>query len=152
NSRLRAAVDGRVLGDESAYDFTSSTTGVTLLTGNATRLRRSRLNKTQFIDAVAARLNADHKSTAAILDAILDEVYTNVSKGEKGRGPGQEDREQGRSPGQEDRYGRQGRTGSQDGGEEGARHQGAGDQGRDQAGAGQEGSLSPGALSVRRPR
>jgi DNA-binding protein HU-beta len=41
------------------------------------------LNKTQFIDAVAARLNADHKSTAAILDAILDEVYTNVSKGEK---------------------------------------------------------------------
>ena len=41
------------------------------------------MNKTQFIDAVAARLNADHKSTAAILDAILDEVYTNVSKGEK---------------------------------------------------------------------
>jgi DNA-binding protein HU-beta len=41
------------------------------------------LNKTQFIDAVAARLGADHKSTAAILDAILDEVYTNVSKGEK---------------------------------------------------------------------
>jgi DNA-binding protein HU-beta len=41
------------------------------------------LNKTQFIDAVAARLNADHKSTASILDAILDEVYTNVAKGEK---------------------------------------------------------------------
>jgi DNA-binding protein HU-beta len=41
------------------------------------------LNKTQFIDAVAARLNADHKSTAAILDAITDEVYANVVKGEK---------------------------------------------------------------------
>jgi DNA-binding protein HU-beta len=41
------------------------------------------LNKTQFIDAVAARLNADHKSTAAILDHILDEVYANVVKGEK---------------------------------------------------------------------
>jgi DNA-binding protein HU-beta len=41
------------------------------------------LNKTQFIDAVAARLNADHKSTAAILDAILDEVYANIVKGEK---------------------------------------------------------------------
>ena len=41
------------------------------------------MNKTQFIDAVAERLNADHKSTAAILDAILDEVYANVSKGEK---------------------------------------------------------------------
>jgi DNA-binding protein HU-beta len=41
------------------------------------------LNKTQFIDAVAARLRADHKSTAALLDAILDEVYANVVKGEK---------------------------------------------------------------------
>jgi DNA-binding protein HU-beta len=41
------------------------------------------LNKTQFIDAVAARLKADHKSTAALLDAILDEVYSNVVKGEK---------------------------------------------------------------------
>ena len=41
------------------------------------------MNKTQFIDAVAARLNADHKSTANILDAILDEVYANVVKGEK---------------------------------------------------------------------
>jgi len=41
------------------------------------------LNKTQFIDAVAARLKADHKSTAALLDAILDEVYANVVKGEK---------------------------------------------------------------------
>ena len=41
------------------------------------------MNKTQFIDAVAARLNADHKSTAAILDAITDEVYANVVKGEK---------------------------------------------------------------------
>ncbi|MEO6701818.1 MAG: HU family DNA-binding protein [Jatrophihabitantaceae bacterium] len=41
------------------------------------------MNKTQFIDAVAARLNADHKSTAAILDAILDEVYANIVKGEK---------------------------------------------------------------------
>lgn len=41
------------------------------------------MNKTQFIDAVAGRLNADHKSTANILDAILDEVYTNVAKGEK---------------------------------------------------------------------
>jgi DNA-binding protein HU-beta len=41
------------------------------------------LNKTQFIDAVAARLRADHKSTAALLDAILDEVYSNVVKGEK---------------------------------------------------------------------
>ncbi|MGI8664642.1 MAG: HU family DNA-binding protein [Jatrophihabitans sp.] len=41
------------------------------------------MNKTQFIDAVAARLNADHKSTAAILDAVLDEVYANVVKGEK---------------------------------------------------------------------
>ena len=41
------------------------------------------MNKTQFIDAVAARLKADHKSTAALLDAILDEVYANVVKGEK---------------------------------------------------------------------
>ncbi len=41
------------------------------------------MNKTQFIDAVAARLKADHKSTAALLDAILDEVYSNVVKGEK---------------------------------------------------------------------
>jgi DNA-binding protein HU-beta len=41
------------------------------------------LNKTQFIDAVAARLKADHKSTATLLDAILDEVYANVVKGEK---------------------------------------------------------------------
>ena len=41
------------------------------------------MNKTQFIDAVAARLRADHKSTAALLDAILDEVYSNVVKGEK---------------------------------------------------------------------
>ncbi|HET6209004.1 MAG TPA: HU family DNA-binding protein [Jatrophihabitans sp.] len=41
------------------------------------------MNKTQFIDAVAARLRADHKSTAALLDAILDEVYANVVKGEK---------------------------------------------------------------------
>ncbi|MGX7680119.1 HU family DNA-binding protein [Jatrophihabitans sp. DSM 45814] len=41
------------------------------------------MNKTQFIDAVAARLNADHKSTAAILDAITDEIYATVVKGEK---------------------------------------------------------------------
>jgi DNA-binding protein HU-beta len=41
------------------------------------------LNKTQFIDAVAARLNSDHKSTAIILDAITDEIYATVVKGEK---------------------------------------------------------------------
>lgn len=41
------------------------------------------MNKTQFIDAVAARLNSDHKSTAIILDAITDEIYATVVKGEK---------------------------------------------------------------------
>jgi DNA-binding protein HU-beta len=41
------------------------------------------VNKTQFIDVVAARLNTNHKAAAALLDAITDEVYANVVKGEK---------------------------------------------------------------------
>ena len=41
------------------------------------------VNKSELVQTVAARLNADHKSTAAILDAILDEVSRALVKGER---------------------------------------------------------------------
>jgi DNA-binding protein HU-beta len=41
------------------------------------------VNKAQFIEALAARLDSDKKSAAKALDAVLDEVYAVVVKGEK---------------------------------------------------------------------
>jgi DNA-binding protein HU-beta len=40
-------------------------------------------NKADFIERLAARLGSDKKSAATALDAVLDEIYTIVSKGEK---------------------------------------------------------------------
>jgi DNA-binding protein HU-beta len=40
-------------------------------------------NKAQFIEAIANRLGSDKKSAGIALDAILDEIYANVVKGEK---------------------------------------------------------------------
>ena len=41
------------------------------------------MNKAQFIEALAGRLASDKKSAAKYLDAVLDEIYTVVVKGEK---------------------------------------------------------------------
>jgi DNA-binding protein HU-beta len=41
------------------------------------------VNKAQFIEALAARLGSDKKTAAANLDAVLDEIYSVVVKGEK---------------------------------------------------------------------
>jgi DNA-binding protein HU-beta len=41
------------------------------------------VNKAQFIEALAGRLESDKKSAAKYLDAVLDEIYTVVVKGEK---------------------------------------------------------------------
>jgi DNA-binding protein HU-beta len=41
------------------------------------------LNKSQFIGAVAERLDGDKKAAAAAVDAFVQTVYTNVAKGEK---------------------------------------------------------------------
>ena len=41
------------------------------------------MNKAQFIEALAARLGSDKKSAATALDAVLDEIYAVVVKGEK---------------------------------------------------------------------
>ena len=41
------------------------------------------MNKSELISTVAARLTADHKSTAAVLDAIIDEVTRAVAKGDR---------------------------------------------------------------------
>jgi DNA-binding protein HU-beta len=40
-------------------------------------------NKADFIERLAARLGSDKKSAATALDAVLDEIYTIVAKGEK---------------------------------------------------------------------
>ena len=40
-------------------------------------------NKADFIERLANRLGSDKKSAATALDAVLDEIYTIVSKGEK---------------------------------------------------------------------
>lgn len=41
------------------------------------------VNKAQFIEALAARLGSDKKSAARTLDAVIDEIYSVVVKGEK---------------------------------------------------------------------
>jgi DNA-binding protein HU-beta len=41
------------------------------------------VNKAQFIEALAARLGSDKKTAATHLDAVLDEIYAVVVKGEK---------------------------------------------------------------------
>jgi DNA-binding protein HU-beta len=41
------------------------------------------VNKAQFIEALAGRLGSDKKSAGNYLDAVLDEIYANVVKGEK---------------------------------------------------------------------
>ena len=41
------------------------------------------MNKAQFIEALAARLGSDKKAAGTALDAVLDEIYTVVVKGEK---------------------------------------------------------------------
>lgn len=41
------------------------------------------MNKSELIETVAARLNADHKSTAAVLDATLDEITRALVKGDR---------------------------------------------------------------------
>jgi DNA-binding protein HU-beta len=41
------------------------------------------VNKAQFIEALAGRLDSDKKSAAKYLDAVLDEIYSVVVKGEK---------------------------------------------------------------------
>jgi DNA-binding protein HU-beta len=41
------------------------------------------VNKAQFIEALAARLDSDKKAAAKYLDAVIDEIYTVVVKGEK---------------------------------------------------------------------
>ena len=41
------------------------------------------MNKAQFIEALAARLGSDKKSAARTLDAVIDEIYSVVVKGEK---------------------------------------------------------------------
>lgn len=40
-------------------------------------------NKAQFIEQLAERLDGDKKSAQRALDAVLDTVYANVSKGER---------------------------------------------------------------------
>jgi len=40
-------------------------------------------NKADFIERLSARLGSDKKSAATALDAVLDEIYAIVSKGEK---------------------------------------------------------------------
>lgn len=40
-------------------------------------------NKAQFIELLSHRLDGDKKKAAAALDAVIDTVYTSVSKGEK---------------------------------------------------------------------
>jgi DNA-binding protein HU-beta len=39
------------------------------------------MNKSELVNAVAARLDADHKSTAAVLDAVVDEIVAEVTRG-----------------------------------------------------------------------
>jgi DNA-binding protein HU-beta len=41
------------------------------------------VNKAQFIEALAARLGSDKKTATTSLDAVLDEIYAVVVKGEK---------------------------------------------------------------------
>ncbi|MDQ1750257.1 MAG: DNA-binding protein HU-beta [Pseudonocardiales bacterium] len=41
------------------------------------------MNKAQFIEALAARLGSDKKTATTSLDAVLDEIYAVVVKGEK---------------------------------------------------------------------
>jgi DNA-binding protein HU-beta len=41
------------------------------------------LNKSQFIDAIADRLDGDKKAAAAAVEAFVQTVYVNVVKGEK---------------------------------------------------------------------
>jgi DNA-binding protein HU-beta len=41
------------------------------------------VNKAQFIEALAARLDSDKKTAATALDGVLDEIYAVVVKGEK---------------------------------------------------------------------
>lgn len=41
------------------------------------------MNKAQFIEALANRLGSDKKRAGAALDAVLDEIYTVVVRGEK---------------------------------------------------------------------
>jgi DNA-binding protein HU-beta len=41
------------------------------------------VNKSELIEAVAARLNADHKSTAAVVDGALDEITRALVKGDR---------------------------------------------------------------------
>ena len=41
------------------------------------------MNKSQFIDAIADRLDGDKKAAAAAVEAFVQTVYVNVVKGEK---------------------------------------------------------------------
>ena len=41
------------------------------------------MNKAQFIEALAVRLGSDKKSAGKTLDAVLDQIYATVVKGEK---------------------------------------------------------------------
>lgn len=42
-----------------------------------------RVNKSELVEAVAARLNADHKSTAAVVDGMLDEITRALVRGDR---------------------------------------------------------------------
>lgn len=41
------------------------------------------MNKSELIDSVATRLEADHKSTAAVVDGVLDEITRALVKGDR---------------------------------------------------------------------
>ncbi len=41
------------------------------------------MNKSELIESVAARLNTDHKSTAAVIDGVLDEITRALVKGDR---------------------------------------------------------------------
>ena len=41
------------------------------------------MNKSEFVEALAARLDGDKKAAAAAVDGVLQTIYTAVAKGEK---------------------------------------------------------------------
>ncbi|MEP6600114.1 MAG: HU family DNA-binding protein, partial [Actinomycetota bacterium] len=42
-----------------------------------------KVNKAQFVESLAARLDGDKKRAAAALEAVLDNIYAHVVKGEQ---------------------------------------------------------------------